>query len=76
LLKKPYWGKGLATEAVQTVLRHGFCELGLSKIDGGASSENIASKRVMEKIGMRHVGRDEEGGFSFTLTGEEYSPGS
>ena len=76
LLKEPYWGKGLATEAAQAVLRNGFCELGLSKIDGGASSENIASKRVMEKIGMRYMGRDEEGGFSFTLTGEEYSQGS
>ena len=52
LLKEQYRKRGLATEAAKAVLRHGFCELGLSKIDGSASSENIASKRVMEKIGM------------------------
>ena len=73
LLKANYWGQGLATEAAGAVLGYAFRELGLAQVDGGAGAENLASKRVMEKIGMRYVGLDEEGGHSFTLTREEYS---
>ena len=72
LLKASYWGKGLATEAAQAILGYAFGELGLARVDGGTASENIASKRVMEKIGMRYLGLDQAGGHSFTLTQEEY----
>jgi len=72
LLKESYWGKGLATEAANAVLEYGFSKLGLARIDSGAASENIASKRVMEKIGMRYIGREEDGGYSFTLTKKEH----
>jgi RimJ/RimL family protein N-acetyltransferase len=64
--------KGLATEAAAALIRHGFNELGLAQIDGGAAPENVASKRVMEKIGMRYLGPDEEGGHAFSLTREDY----
>ena len=72
LLKADYWGKGLATEAAKALLNYAFSELGISKIDSGAVSENFASKRVMEKIGMRYLGIEEDGGYSFTLTREEH----
>jgi RimJ/RimL family protein N-acetyltransferase len=72
LLKEKYWGRGLATEAARAVLRHAFCALGLAQVDGGASADNIASRRVMEKAGMRYVGRTEDGGYSYTLTKREY----
>ena len=72
LLKNKYWGRGLATEAAKAVLEYAFCQLGLTQVDSGASSENIGSKRVMEKIGMRYLGRDEDRGYSFTLTKQEY----
>jgi len=75
LLKASYWGKGLATEAARGVLDYAFRELDLARIDGGAAFENIASKRVMDKIGMRYLGRDQEGGHAFTLTKEEYVQG-
>jgi RimJ/RimL family protein N-acetyltransferase len=65
LLKASYWGKGLATEAARAVLDYAFTELGLDRVDGGAALENVASKRVMEKIGMRYVGLNSEGGYSF-----------
>jgi len=71
LLKASYWGKGLATEAAEAVLGYAFGELGLARVDGAAAFENVASKRVMEKIGMRYVGLDEEGGYSFTVSREE-----
>ena len=72
LLKAGYWGKGLATEAARAVLGYAFGELDLDSIHGGAAPENTASKRVMEKIGMRYTGLDEEGGHAFTLTKEEH----
>ncbi len=73
LLKKEHWGKGLATEAAEAVLEYAFCGLGLAQVDGGAAAENAASRRVMEKAGMRYVGRTEDGGHSFTLTKQEYN---
>lgn len=72
LIKEGFWGKGLATEAAKAVLKYAFCELGSSRIDSGASAENIGSKRVMEKVGMRYLGQDEDDGYSFTLTKQEY----
>jgi ribosomal-protein-alanine N-acetyltransferase len=72
LLKASYWGRGLATEAVRALLGYAFGELDLVRIDSAAAVENIASRRVMEKIGMRYLGLDEEGGHSFALTREEY----
>ena len=72
LLKAPYWGKGLATEAASALLELVFTQLELVSIHGGAAPENLASKRVMEKIGMKYVGLDEEGGYAFTMTRDEY----
>jgi [ribosomal protein S5]-alanine N-acetyltransferase len=72
LLKANYWGQGLATEAAKAILGYAFGELGLARINSGAAFENAASKRVMEKIGMRYLGLDREGLHSFTLTREEY----
>jgi RimJ/RimL family protein N-acetyltransferase len=64
-ISMPYWGMGLATEAARAAVRYGFEEVGLDRIVGIADRENIASRRVLEKIGMRleqhtsHEGRDE-----------------
>jgi RimJ/RimL family protein N-acetyltransferase len=52
LLEKLYWGKGFATEAAKASLRYGFEELKLDHIIALAFPENVASRRVMEKIGM------------------------
>ncbi|MDG1476406.1 MAG: GNAT family N-acetyltransferase [Vicingaceae bacterium] len=48
-----YWGKGYATEASQAILEYGFDKLELRRIIAIAMKENIASTRVMEKIGMK-----------------------
>lgn len=68
LLKESCWGKGLATEAAKALLDYAFDKLCLTRIDSGCAFENIASKRVMEKIGMHYLGLDEAGGHSFMLT--------
>jgi ribosomal-protein-alanine N-acetyltransferase len=67
LLKAAYWGQGLATEAAGALLRYAFAQLELTSIHGGAAPQNLASKRVMEKIGMRYIGLDEKGGYAFTM---------
>ncbi|MEC4812273.1 MAG: GNAT family N-acetyltransferase [Scytonema sp. PMC 1069.18] len=48
-----YWGRGYATEAARTLLKFGFEELKLHRIYSWCFSENLASIRVLEKIGMR-----------------------
>lgn len=50
------WGKGFATEAAQRTLDHGFKKLGLGLITGRAHIKNIASMKVLEKIGMNFIG--------------------
>ena len=49
------WGKGFATEAAQASVEYGFTQLELKKIIALALPENQASRRVMERIGMRYV---------------------
>jgi len=57
-LNKIFWGKGLATEAAEAVLRLGFVELGLSEIVSFTAELNQPSIRVMQKIGMQSEPKD------------------
>jgi ribosomal-protein-alanine N-acetyltransferase len=49
------WGKGIATEAAAASIRFGFETGGLERIVAFALPHNVASRRVMEKIGLRYV---------------------
>jgi RimJ/RimL family protein N-acetyltransferase len=51
------WGRGYATEAAQEIVRFGFEELGLHRIAAWTVADNVASARVLEKIGMTLEGR-------------------
>jgi ribosomal-protein-alanine N-acetyltransferase len=51
-LARSYWGAGLATEGARASLRFGFEHLGLERIVAAAKADNLASRRVLEKIGM------------------------
>ncbi|MFL6436099.1 MAG: GNAT family N-acetyltransferase [Terriglobales bacterium] len=53
-LARPYWNRGLATEAAQAVLNYSFETLKLEEVVSYAVSGNTRSRRVMEKINMRH----------------------
>jgi [ribosomal protein S5]-alanine N-acetyltransferase len=55
-VEPPRWGTGLATEAAGAVLRHAFATLGLARVLGGIDEPNVASRRVLEKLGMRPAG--------------------
>ncbi len=46
-------GRGLATEGAREMLRMGFDQLGLHRIAAECDPRNVASVRVMERLGMR-----------------------
>lgn len=50
-------GRGLATEAVIAVLRLGFAGAGLHRIVGRCDARNVASARLMARLGMRREAR-------------------
>ena len=49
------WRKGYATEAARAWLAYGFNTLGLSEIFSFTPRLNLASQRVMQRIGMQHA---------------------
>ncbi|RLJ63437.1 ribosomal-protein-alanine N-acetyltransferase [Lacinutrix venerupis] len=49
-----YWNKGYATETAIVALDYGFKELKLKTIVGAAEIGNIASNRILEKIGLKY----------------------
>jgi RimJ/RimL family protein N-acetyltransferase len=51
-----YWGQGLATEAGRAALDYGFGALQLHRIIGLVDPANVASARVLEKLGMTRDG--------------------
>ena len=55
-LAKWAWGKGYGTEMAAAVLGHGFVTLKLGNIAGMASLGNLASQRVLQKIGLERRG--------------------
>ncbi|MEO8705287.1 MAG: GNAT family protein [Kofleriaceae bacterium] len=54
------WNKGFMTEAATAVVRFGFDTIGLHKITTECVVENAGSRRVIEKVGFRFVGRAED----------------
>jgi RimJ/RimL family protein N-acetyltransferase len=53
---KDRWGRGYATESARALIDFGFDEVGLEQIVAVALETNIASRRVLEKCGLREVG--------------------
>ena len=55
-LARPYWNQGYTTEAVRAVIAFGYRVMGLNRIEARCDVPNIASARVMEKVGMKYEG--------------------
>ncbi len=47
------WGKGLGFEAAKEVLEYSFSKLGLEKVLGLTTEENVGSIRIFEKLGFK-----------------------
>jgi ribosomal-protein-alanine N-acetyltransferase len=62
---RPYRGKGLASEALKVMLRFGFAEIKLTRIQGRCSPGNVSSERVLQKAGLK---------FDRMMAGREGSP--
>ncbi len=58
-LGKPFWGQGIMPEAARDIIRHGFEDLGMTKIWCGYYEGNNKSKRVQEKVGFRYQWQSE-----------------
>jgi RimJ/RimL family protein N-acetyltransferase len=54
-LKRAAWGRGYATEGARALVRKGFAELGVRRVFAQTMAVNTASRRVMEKAGLKHV---------------------
>jgi RimJ/RimL family protein N-acetyltransferase len=54
-----YWNQGLATEGARAALRYGFDSLRLDEVVAFTVPANLASRRVMEKIGMTRAPGDD-----------------
>lgn len=53
-LAQSHWGRGYATEAAKAVLHYAFATLEIHELISFTATINHASRRVMEKIGLRH----------------------
>ena len=79
---RPYWRRGIATEAVRALTQFGFETLHLHRINVDTRMDNIASVRLMQKLGFRHEGvrreciRNDDGSYQswglFGMLEDEY----
>ncbi|MEK5529439.1 GNAT family protein [Viridibacillus sp. FSL R5-0468] len=51
-LSKEYWGQGIASEAFEAVIKYGFENFKLQRIEALIDPENIASQKLVEKQGF------------------------
>jgi [ribosomal protein S5]-alanine N-acetyltransferase len=56
-----FQGKGLATEAAEKCIQYGLETLHLPVIVAFSRADNVVSHRVLEKIGMSFIGREDRG---------------
>ena len=54
-LRRSAWHKGYATEGSRALIEKGFTELGVQRVVASTMVVNVASRRVMEKAGLRFV---------------------
>jgi RimJ/RimL family protein N-acetyltransferase len=54
-LIRRYWGKGYALEASKASITYGFGEMKLAEIIGVAERKNIASVKILERVGMKLI---------------------
>lgn len=80
------WGKGYATEGSRALIDKGFESPAVDRIVAETMAVHVASRRVMEKVGMRHVRTfrttwpvhipgDEAGDVEYAITRSEWEAG-
>ena len=56
LIHKDFQGKGYATEAAKKAIEYGFTEMNLNRIEAHAATDNVASHKVLQKLGFQYEG--------------------
>jgi [ribosomal protein S5]-alanine N-acetyltransferase len=56
-IRRPFWRQGLATETAGLLIAFGFGTLRMHRVWATHHPENVASARVLEKVGMTRDGR-------------------
>ncbi len=62
-LAKPYWHQGIMTEALSAMLKFGFEKMELNRIEATVMLDNIASMKLLEKLGFIDEGILREYGY-------------
>lgn len=55
-LRHDCWGQGIMAEALNTIIKFGFTELGLNRIEALVMVENLASAGLLRKLGFTEEG--------------------
>lgn len=55
VLARAHWGCGLGSEAAHEVLRYAFETLALERVTAEAAARNVASRRILAKLGFKHI---------------------
>jgi RimJ/RimL family protein N-acetyltransferase len=82
-LRKAVWGKGYATEGARALIRKGFADYGVQRVVASTMLVHAASRRVMEKAGLKlvrtfhrdwpeRIEGDEQGDVEYALTRAEW----
>ena len=77
------WGRGFATEVSTGLIDDGFAARGVQRVNASTMAVNVASRRVMEKVGMRlvrtfhadwpvRIDGDEHGDVEYAITKDEW----
>jgi [ribosomal protein S5]-alanine N-acetyltransferase len=64
-LDEKFWGKGYASEATFAWLKYAFETMNIKTIEASAQTENAASNRILQKIGMQNTEQYLEDGVSW-----------
>jgi ribosomal-protein-alanine N-acetyltransferase len=70
VLGQAFWNQGLMTEAAQAVVNLALGRSAIYRVEAYCDVENIASARVLEKVGFQREGVLRRSGFAPNLSGE------
>lgn len=56
IINKKYWGNGFAYESAEALVKYFSADMGITHFIAHCDTENIASYKVMEKLGMARTG--------------------
>jgi RimJ/RimL family protein N-acetyltransferase len=74
-LARSAWGRGYATELGRALLEHAFGALGAERVVAQVEPDNAASRRVLEKLGLRYERDLDAYGFRMALYAIEAADG-